>query len=527
MKTAIVISTLIFSLCSSLADGELPLLSAKFWQTATVEDVNSAVANGADVSAEITGGWTALMVAAERNTSPDVVERLVKLGADVNAKLDDGCTVLMIAAEDNPNPDVVERLVKLGADINARDNRRATALMAAVRFNTNPDVIERLVKMGADANVRGKTGRTALMIAARFNKHPDVVELLVKKGADLNARDKNRATALMYAAKFNTNSAVVERLVKMGAEVSSVVVGCAEANKALQGTETYQMLTDAVNQKKTGANIRPVVPSLEQVSHVSSFRLGQGYRAVKSTISTLETAIKFPNVTILLNIDGKMVKITQENAPGILKAFKERLQVYRRAIRQRGYRKIKGWYTVQVNEALEGEEGFDMVELFADAKLSSKEYLLAREIQIKQKDFNVQMVREIDFGGEKKDVSFPGLMIGDSIVFEVPNIEIRFYGTLHDDTIELRLDLNEVKRSLSFKHAMQPLVDPEKAKDSELYKENFSGWIVRLKRKPSNRPAEPSPADQLLILTPDKKLRKVVRAQISPTSKAEEPHKKN
>ena len=492
MKTAMVISTLIFSLCSSLAYGEHPLLLAKFWQTATVEDVNSAVANGADVNAEITGGWTALMVAAERNTSPDVVERLVKLGANVNAKLDDGCTVLMLAAEDNPNPDVVERLVKLGADINARDKRRATALMVAARFNTNPDIIERLVKLGADANVQGKKGRTALMIAARFN----------------------------------TNPAVVERLVKMGAEVSSVVVGCAEANKALQGTETYQMLTDAMNQKKAGANIRPVVLSLEQVSNVSSFRLGQGYQAVKSTISTLETAIKFPNVTILLNIDGKMVKITQENAPGILKAFKERLQVYRRAIRQRGHREIKGWYTVQVNEALEGEEGFDMVELFADAKLSSKEYLLAREIQIKQKDFNVQMVREIDFRGEKKDVSFPGLTIGDSIVFEVPNIKIRFYGTLHDDTIELRLDLNEVKRSLSFKHAMQPLVDPEKAKDSELYKENFSEWIVRLKRKPSNRPAEPSPSDQLLILTPDKKLRKVVRAKISPTPKAEEPRKK-
>ena len=290
------------------------------------------------------------------------------------------------------------------------------------------------------------------------------------------------------------------------------------------------MLTKAAEQGVTGGldlPIRPVVPTLEQVSNVSSFRLGQGYRAVKSTISTLETVIKFPNVTIMLNIDGEMVKITQENAPGILKAFKERLQVYRRAIRQRGHRKINGWYTVQVNEALEGEEGFDMVELFANAKLSSKEYLLAREIQIKQKDFDVQMVREIDFGGEKKDVSFPGLTIGDSIVFEVSNIKIHFYGTLHDDTIELRMDLNEVKRSLSFKHAMQPLVDPEKAKDSELYKENFSEWMVRLKRKPSNRPAVPSSADQLLVLTPDKKLRKVVRAKISPTPQAEEPHTKN
>jgi hypothetical protein len=74
------------------------------------------------------------------------------------------------------------------------------------------------------------------------------------------------------------------------------------------------------------------------------------------------------------------------------------------------------------------------------------------------------------------------------------------------------VDLNQVKRSLSFDHAIQPLVDPDKARASELYEEDFSEWIVRLKRKPSNRPEDPSPEDELLILTPDKTLRKVDRS---------------
>ena len=51
MKRILISFVLIFSLCSSLAYGENTLLSAKFWKTATVEDVNSSVANGADVSA--------------------------------------------------------------------------------------------------------------------------------------------------------------------------------------------------------------------------------------------------------------------------------------------------------------------------------------------------------------------------------------------------------------------------------------------------------------------------------------------
>jgi hypothetical protein len=36
MKRILIISALIFSLCSSLAYGENPLLSKEFWETATV-----------------------------------------------------------------------------------------------------------------------------------------------------------------------------------------------------------------------------------------------------------------------------------------------------------------------------------------------------------------------------------------------------------------------------------------------------------------------------------------------------------
>jgi len=40
-------------------------------------------------------------------------------------------------------------------------------------------------------------------------------------------------------------------------------------------------------------------------------------------------------------------------------------------------------------------------------------------------------------------------------------------------------------------------------------------WLVRLKRKSSNKSLEPSPSDQRLIITPDKKFRKVTREEIS------------
>ena len=85
MKRIVIISVLACSLCSSLAYGENALLSEAFWKTATVKDVNSAVANGADVNARYDEEYTALFIAASVNTNPEVVEELVKLGADVNA----------------------------------------------------------------------------------------------------------------------------------------------------------------------------------------------------------------------------------------------------------------------------------------------------------------------------------------------------------------------------------------------------------------------------------------------------------
>jgi hypothetical protein len=49
--------------------------------------------------------------------------------------------------------------------------------------------------------------------------------------------------------------------------------------------------------------------------------------------------------------------------------------------------------------------------------------------------------------------------------------------------------------------------DPEKAAASELNKQKFSGWIVRLMAVPEWSLKKPTKSDKVLILTADKKLR--------------------
>ena len=67
-------------------------------------------------------GTTPLHIAAAYNSSPAVLEFLLKAGADVNAKTASGEAPLHGAAANNPSPAVLEILIKAGADPRAINN---------------------------------------------------------------------------------------------------------------------------------------------------------------------------------------------------------------------------------------------------------------------------------------------------------------------------------------------------------------------------------------------------------------------
>jgi 6-phosphogluconolactonase (cycloisomerase 2 family)/uncharacterized caspase-like protein len=134
----------------------------KLAMTGTPQDVQAAIRNGADIKAKNSDGWTALMLAARDNASPEVISALLKAGADKSARDSRyGWTALIWAAADNPNPEVITALLSGGADINARSIDAETALMAAAANNPNPQAIMVLLRAGADAKAKDSAGRTA------------------------------------------------------------------------------------------------------------------------------------------------------------------------------------------------------------------------------------------------------------------------------------------------------------------------------------------------------------------------------
>lgn len=132
-------------------------------------------------------GATALSLAAF-HANLSAVRLLLDKGADVNVANVSGLrvknglvalsrmTALMSAPESSP--EVMEALLKAGANVNARDVRGMTPLMLAVATDSpNPRIVRMLLDRGADADVKSTDGERALDWAKKFNQ-PEILGLL-------------------------------------------------------------------------------------------------------------------------------------------------------------------------------------------------------------------------------------------------------------------------------------------------------------------------------------------------------------
>ena len=195
--------------------------TSMFFRKATVHDVNTCLAAGANPKARSLGKRMPLHWAAQSNENPEVIAALVRAGADPNARADDKKTPLHYASGSNENPEVIAALVRAGADPNARDNADNTPLHYASHSTENPAVIAALVRAGADPNARDRNKRTPLHRASGSNENPEVIAALVRAGADPNARDNADNTPLHYASHSTENPAVIAALVGAGANLNA------------------------------------------------------------------------------------------------------------------------------------------------------------------------------------------------------------------------------------------------------------------------------------------------------------------
>jgi len=216
------------SASSAMGDGVTSLMDAAI--SGSIDDMQAALAAGADVNARSTTGVTALMCAVASLAKSAL---LVSRGANVNAATASGVTPLMLAASYDGALETMKLLLEHGADANAVTRDGVSALHGAAASG-DPAKIALLVGRGVEIDPKEKSsgitplhdatllgdaatvhlllahganpntpiaqfGNTTALIEASFAGFPDVVKTLIAGGANLNARDDDGRTALMYA----------------------------------------------------------------------------------------------------------------------------------------------------------------------------------------------------------------------------------------------------------------------------------------------------------------------------------------
>lgn len=185
-------------------------------RTGSVEDIQNALKEGADIHARTPSGETALVLAIMTGHAEATTALLDAGVGSINEILKVGKftgTPLGMAAWGDSSA-ILNALLEHGADPKLNDS---DALRGAIVTGSVQNVRALLAK-GVDVNYRFRDGLLPLSIAA-VRGHAGVCESLLDGGARINARSNEGTTALMFASAQAGEDAVVV-LLKRGANVT-------------------------------------------------------------------------------------------------------------------------------------------------------------------------------------------------------------------------------------------------------------------------------------------------------------------
>lgn len=132
-------------------------------------------------------------------------------GANINAKNSDGMTPLMLACF-NGNYELAKFLLSKGAKVDLKDNDGWNALMWASRLN-DVRLVTLLVSHGADVNYHDGDGWNALFHACSKGNF-NVVKFLVENGAVVDSKNSLSKTVFEYATTDEIKNYLFEKIEK-------------------------------------------------------------------------------------------------------------------------------------------------------------------------------------------------------------------------------------------------------------------------------------------------------------------------
>jgi ankyrin repeat protein len=220
--------------------------TALMWAVDSAEKTRLLLDAGAAVDAHTESGRTALLIAAGRQGSTQVVKLLLDHGASANVFAENRTTPLLLATR-RGDETAMRLLIAHGGNVKVD---AAAVLDAALRSDCSACVelviqavepralgnsligqaqmgrsgsVKFLLGRSAAVNARNAIGFTPLMAACDTDASSvEVVQLLLDAGADVNVRTNDGKTALSLARRRN-NETILDLLLKAGAKEESGV----------------------------------------------------------------------------------------------------------------------------------------------------------------------------------------------------------------------------------------------------------------------------------------------------------------
>jgi hypothetical protein len=197
------------------------------------------------------------------------------------------------------------------------------------------------------------------------------------------------------------------------------------------------------------ASERPAPAPLDpaRLQAASALELGRSYLETEYTLASLELVMQGAELEIATP-DG-LQTVTPENVGRVEPVYRQRLEAYAAEIERRGHPNLEGaWFASANDRCLKLPSGLVLVAVTAGAVDRPPDVSVSPRLALTQNGFEFRLVQLLSAEGSSATLAYPGVTVGDSAILrDAINPELHFVGQIEDELVQLRPDVEALRRT--------------------------------------------------------------------------------
>jgi hypothetical protein len=189
----------------------------------------------------------------------------------------------------------------------------------------------------------------------------------------------------------------------------------------------------------------PVDPARLQAA--SDLEVGRGYLETEYTLASLELVKQGADLEI--GTPNGRYEVTPENVGEVEPVYRERLETYAAEIARRGHPSLEGSWVASANDrCLKLPSGLVLVAITAGAVDRPPDVAVSPRLELTQDGPDFRLEQQLSAEGVSAMLAYRGVIVGDrAILRDAINPELHFVGRIEDELVQLRPDVEALRRT--------------------------------------------------------------------------------